>query len=199
MKKLSIITICYNEPNLEETCESIVNQTWQDFEWIVIDGGSNQETLDIFEKYKNRIDKFISEPDNGRYDACNKGINLANSEFVNFLNAGDSYYSFNVLQNVFSQNFDNVDIIYGEQEEVFENSSLNTITKCPDKINKKFFIYNNIHTPAMFIRKELFIKHGLFSLEDEIASDREKWIVFAENNAKFRHINTIIAKFVKNG
>ena len=61
MKKLSVVTICYNEPNLEETCKSIVNQTWQDFEWIVVDGASNKETLDIFEKYKHRIDKFISE------------------------------------------------------------------------------------------------------------------------------------------
>ena len=56
MKKLSIITICYNEPDVEKTCESIVNQTWQDFEWIVIDGGSNKETLDVFEKYKDKIE-----------------------------------------------------------------------------------------------------------------------------------------------
>ena len=69
MNKVTIITICYNEPNLEQTCESIVNQTWQDFEWIVIDGGSNKETLDVFEKYKHRIDKFVSEPDNGIYNA----------------------------------------------------------------------------------------------------------------------------------
>lgn len=57
--KVSLITICYNDPFLEKTCESIVNQTWQDFEWVVVDGGSNQETLDIFEKYKSRIDKLF--------------------------------------------------------------------------------------------------------------------------------------------
>lgn len=85
MKKLSIITICLNEPNVEKTCESIVKQTWRDFEWIVIDGGSNADTLAIFEKYKGRIDKFISEPDEGIYDACNKGIKLASDEFVEWL------------------------------------------------------------------------------------------------------------------
>ena len=77
MPKLSVITVCYNEPNLEKTCESIVNQTWQDFEWIVIDGGSNQETQKIWDKYKYRIDKFVSEDDNGVYDAMNKGNYLS--------------------------------------------------------------------------------------------------------------------------
>ena len=93
MKKLSIITICYNEPNLEETCKSIVNQTWQDFEWIVVDGGSNEETQKIWDKYKYRIDKFISEPDNGRYNAMNKGIAQAHGEFLNFMNSGDFFYN----------------------------------------------------------------------------------------------------------
>ena len=101
MPKVSIITICYNEPDLEKTCESIVNQTWQDFEWIVVDGGSNQETIDIFEKYKARIDEFISESDNVRYNAMNKGIKLAQGEYLNFLNAGDYYFYNDALKDVF--------------------------------------------------------------------------------------------------
>ena len=104
-KRLSIITICYNDPDVEKTCKRVVNQTWQDFEWIVIDGGSNEETLRVFEKYKNRINVFVSEPDNGRYDAFNKALEYINSDYVHFLNAGDFYYDDDVLLNVFNKNF----------------------------------------------------------------------------------------------
>lgn len=89
-----------------------MNQSWQDFEWIVIDGGSNDETLAIFDKYKSRIDKFVSESDNGRYDAMNKGIRLASGEYLNFMNAGDLFYHKNILQlsDCFHQN-NNADIL----------------------------------------------------------------------------------------
>ncbi|MDE7469771.1 MAG: glycosyltransferase [Desulfovibrionaceae bacterium] len=113
MKKLSIITICYNEPNVEETCRSIVEQTWNDFEWIVVDGGSRKETLDVFEKYRYRMDKFISEPDTGIYNACNKGIKLAQGEYIQFLNAGDSFYSNTALKDFFSKVKQNASILYG--------------------------------------------------------------------------------------
>ena len=92
MTKISIITVCYNEPNLEKTCESIINQTMQDFEWVVIDGGSNEETQNIWNKYKHRINTFVSEPDNGIYDAYNKGVKLATGDYIIFMNAGDCFY-----------------------------------------------------------------------------------------------------------
>ena len=88
---LTIITVCRNEPNIERTCESIVSQTWQDFEWIVVDGASTDGTLDILEKYKDRIDVFVSEPDTGIFNAMNKGIRLAHGEFLNFMNGGDEF------------------------------------------------------------------------------------------------------------
>lgn len=113
MKKLSIITICYNEPHVEDTCKSIVNQTWQNFEWIVIDGKSNEETLNIFEKYRYRIDTFISEPDKGIYNAYNKGIKLARGEYVQFLNAGDSFYSHDALNIFFSKVKRSASVLYG--------------------------------------------------------------------------------------
>ena len=96
--KLSIITICYNEPNIEKTCESIINQTWQDFEWIVIDGGSTDGTLEILNKYKTRINKLISEPDKGIYNALNKGIKFAKGEWLNFMNGGDRFCDNLVLE-----------------------------------------------------------------------------------------------------
>lgn len=199
MKKLSIITICYNEPNLEQTCESIVNQTWQDFEWIVIDGGSNNETLGIFEKYKHRIDKFVSEPDNGIYNACNKGIKLATGEYVHFLNAGDSYYSSDILKKVFQNNNFQEDILYGEQQEIDRQDLYkNTFSKQP-QINKCFIINSCVQTSAAFIKRELFNKYGLFNENYKIVSDYEHFVIFFKGGEIFRHINLVVSKFDKSG
>lgn len=199
MKKLSIITICYNEPNLEKTCESIVNQTWQNFEWIVIDGGSNEATQKIWHKYKYRINKFVSEKDNGRYDGCNKGIRHAEGEYVQFLNAGDLYHSNDVLEKVFSEN-QNADILYGEQFTVHrDNLEKSYTTKLPEAISTKFLITSNIHTPAVFIKRSLFEECGCFSEEYKIVSDYEKWIVFYKNGKVFKHIDLVVADFVLGG
>lgn len=81
-KFFSIITICYNEPDLDKTCQSIINQTTDNYEWIVIDGSSNQETLNIFKKYQDKINYFVSEKDNGRFDAMNKGIDKTQGDWL---------------------------------------------------------------------------------------------------------------------
>ena len=81
---ISIITVCYNEPNLKATCESVVAQTEQNFEWIVIDGGSDEKTQQIWQKYRHRINKFVCEKDSGIYNAMNKGIRLATGNICFF-------------------------------------------------------------------------------------------------------------------
>ena len=89
--QLSIVTVCYNEKDIGRTCESIVSQSCQDFEWIVVDGGSTDGSLEVIKHYKERIDILISEPDNGIYDAMNKGIRLAKGKWINFMNGGDTF------------------------------------------------------------------------------------------------------------
>ena len=173
MIKISIVTICYNEPDLEKTCQSIVNQSCQDFEWIVIDGGSNQETLDIFKKYEYRIDKFISEHDDGRYNAMNKGINLASGDYINFLNAGDYYTDNLVLQKIIDSGLDK-DIVYGNLTICDEENC--TLKSDPDKISAAYFLTESLPHPASFIRKTLFEKYGKYNEELVIASDLEKWV-----------------------
>ena len=203
MSKLSIITICYNEPDLEKTCESIVNQTWQDFEWIVIDGGSNQQTLDIFEKYKDRINVYVSEPDTGRYNAFNKGLEYVNGEYVHFLNAGDYYYNENVLRDVFDSNFPNADIVHGDL--YFKNTTnpeKDTIRSSNHKnICPTFFINKIVYHPATFIKSTLFTVDDGFRFNEnyKIVGDLEMWIVFAKQHAKFCHINKTISVFNMNG
>ena len=200
MKKLSIITICYNEPNLEETCKSIINQSWQEFEWIVIDGGSNKETLDIFNKYKHRIDKFISEPDNGRYNAMNKGINLADGEYINFLNAGDYYFYDNVLKDIFVNNTYKSDVLYGNECFVNENDILKSqIQPMPKKLTKDFLFYSSLRHQAAFIKKILFDKFGLYDENKKVVSDYEKWFIFLKNGVSFECLPYTITYFNTDG
>lgn len=195
MKKLSIITICYNEPNAEKTCENIVNQSWQDFEWIVIDGGSNDETLAIFDKYKSRIDKFVSEPDNGRYDAMNKGIRLASGEYLNFMNAGDSYFYNDVLKDIFADKTYDAGVLYGNLYMLCKNSFDNYIQTMPLELTKEFLYIYSLGHPASFIKKTLFDKYGLYDDSLIITGDYEKWLVFLENGVAFEYIPYIVACF----
>ena len=199
MAKISIITICYNEPNLEKTCESIVNQTFQDFEWIVVDGGSNQETQEIWNRYKDRIDKFISEPEKGIYNACNKGISLATGEYLNFMNAGDYFTDKNVLQNVVKNDLEN--ILYSDVYLFYKSESDKYKLKKNPRIvkNAKFFMHSNLYTQAMIIPKKFFTDYGYFNEKYKIASDRDRWICFAINGAKFKYINTPIAVYNMDG
>ena len=200
MAKLSIITICYNDMNAHKTCESIVDQTWQDFEWIVIDGGSKKEILNIFEKYKNRINTFVSESDNGIYNAYNKGLNLANGEWVYFLNSGDCLYDKTVLEKIFKDKEYSADIIYGNMKSV-KNQLFNKgrIYNAPDEIKQDTFINDFIFTPSTFIKADLFKKYGGFDENYKIVSDLECWLKFQKNNAKFEKIDVLVSLFDMQG
>lgn len=188
--KISVITICYNEPDVEKTCESIINQTFQDFEWIVIDGGSTEPTLSILNKYRDRMNIFVSEKDEGIYNAMNKGIRLAQGKYLHFLNAGDMYFEKNSLE-IAVKNL-NADIVYGDLE--FFKGNEKFIRKFPDKVPYGWFCFNYLPHPASFIKKELFDKYGLYNEQNKIVSDWEKWIEFIDiNNASYKHIPIILA------
>lgn len=201
MKKLSIITICYNAPNLEQTCKSIANQSWQDFEWIVIDGGSKSEILAIFEQYKWRIDKFISEIDNGIYDAYNKGIKLATgSEYLNFMNAGDSFYDDKVLERFIAYDskadicFGNVNIVRDNKEKIIIYPNF-----APFWADGTFLIGDNINTQSAFIKYELFDKYGLFDTQYKIASDYDRWLKFCAEGRTFCHLPFVVTNYDMSG
>lgn len=197
MSKISVITICYNEPNVEKTCESIVNQTWQDFEWIVIDGGSNKETLDVFEKYKDRMTVFISEPDNGIYNAMNKGIKLAKGNYLNFLNAGDCYTDSEVLANVVDKL--DCDIVTGDLR-LINPDGTSSLWKAENKVDNRLLIAGTLPHPSSFIKKELFEKYGGYNETNKIVSDWEKWIEFFKiHKCSYQHINHICCDFNLDG
>jgi len=111
---ISVITVVYNdEKYLEETIQSVIHQTYVNVEYIIIDGGSTDGTLNIIKKYEDKIDYWVSEKDSGIYDAMNKGINIASGEWINFMNAGDRFYDSKVIEKVFSYNVYNEMIIHG--------------------------------------------------------------------------------------
>lgn len=194
--KLSIITICKNEPNLRRTLDSINNQTFQDFEWIVVDGKSDSKVIKIFDEYRDRINFFTSEVDRGIYNAYNKAIKKARGEYVCFMNAGDVFYDDMVLENVFGQK-QNADILYGNTNIIKGKKSY--IEEAPDTIDKYFFMYGTINHQSCFIKTSLFKKYGLYNESYKIASDFEKFIVFAKHNVCFKKLNLVIATYYKNG
>ena len=97
--KISVVTVCYNSvDSIEETMLSVLNQTYSDVEYIIIDGGSTDGTVDIIKKYADRLVYWVSEPDKGIYDAMNKGIAAATGDYINFMNSGDRFASTNVIE-----------------------------------------------------------------------------------------------------
>lgn len=160
--KISIITICYNRAfDIEKTIESIVNQTYDDIQYIIIDGGSTDGTIDIIQKYKSNIDILVSEKDKGVYDAMNKGLRLAKGDYVLFMNGGDCLYDENVLKEIFRKP-SNADLIYGECMLVDEHGtqimlrSKSVNRSLPQSISKYTFLYGtNISHQSFIIRRSL--------------------------------------------
>ena len=166
----SIITINFNNSlGLKNTIESVINQTYKEIEFIVIDGGSTDGSLDIIEENLNTIDFFISKPDNGVYDAMNKGWRLARGKFVLFLNSGDVFANSNVLENVSLQIDSIADIIYG----CHLWGSINGERWNPKKDFKfrEIMDYTPISHQATFIKKSLLEKVGGFKTEYKIIAD----------------------------
>jgi len=165
-KFFSIITVCYNaEDTIEETIKSIVTQTDKDFEFILIDGLSTDNTLNIINKYNSFVTNIISEKDNGIYDAMNKGLQIASGNYVYFLNSGDRFINKNVLkkvhQNILDQSMQ-PSIVYGN----LTTSDRNIIFSEYSNYNK--LLTGTIGHQACFIK---LIDHAQFDASLKIAAD----------------------------
>jgi glycosyltransferase involved in cell wall biosynthesis len=161
---LSIITVVYNgEKFLERTIESIISQTFFDYEYIIIDGGSTDKTLEIIKKYENKIDYWISERDNGIYDAMNKGIKIAKGKWLNFMNSSDVFYHNNTLKSIFSStlNLDKIQLIYSDW---YICDSLLAPNVLREKISS--WEKGNILHQSIIYQKKLHDKYGLYIVSD---------------------------------
>lgn len=188
--KLSIITINYNDLNgLTDTVNTVINQGWKDFEFIIIDGGSTDGSAEYIKNNAHYFTYSVSEPDKGIYNAMNKGIAKANGEYLLMLNAGDVLYDNDVLGKVFDQTNYTQDIIYGDVDReskgvVFAESIF------PDKLTFGFLRDRMISHQAVFFKKKL---HDLVGLYDETIKYGADWhfiiLSVCKYNASYIHLN----------
>ena len=198
--KLSIITInLNNKEGLIRTIESVRNQTFRDFEQIVIDGASTDGSLEVIKKYKDGFSFWVSEKDAGIYNAMNKGIEAAKGEYTLFLNSGDWLYADNVLARVFKNSFDE-DIVSCGCHNVYPNKTY-SIDKYPPKKISLYSLHNcSLSHPSTFIRRELFNRTSLYDESYRIISD---WAFFVQslicNNCSYSYLDILVTTFVCDG
>lgn len=197
MKKLSIITINFNNLNgLKKTFDSIQSQTFQDYEWIIIDGGSTDGSKDLLIQYQDRIDYWVSEKDNGIYNAMNKGIAQAQGEYCQFLNSGDYYIDSNVLGRVFSCP-DLADVNYGDQWCASDSKVIEKRTY-PDKMSLSFLFREPLGHQASFFKTDV-IKKNLYKENYSISADRAFFLELYVKGVQFHHIPQPIVYFDTEG
>lgn len=198
---VSVITVCYQaEKEIATTIQSVKNQTYKNFEYIIVDGASEDYTLEtakvILQQFDIGIDtKILSEPDRGIYDAMNKGIQRAKGEWIIFMNAGDEFYNEGILEQIYPylQNAD-IDVLYGNQ---FWNEKDNTGVRIPggaEKLPNGASIFHQ----SSFVRTKI-LKENLFDLDYRIAGDYELFLRLYMKKYNFYYISEIIAKFAYGG
>lgn len=195
MKKLTIITINYNnKTGLIKTFESIKKQTWLDFEYIVIDGGSTDGSRELIEA-NPQVDYWVSERDSGVYNAMNKGILKATGEYLIFMNSGDFFFEDNTLEKV-KTHFDScIDILYGNTYS-FNDDGYKRIETPPEKLSFGFFYNEGINHQAAFIKRSLFHQYFLYNENYKISADWEFFIVvICLYSASYKHVGEIICYY----
>ena len=197
MKKLSIITINYNnKKGLQKTIDSVITQTFQDFEWIIIDGGSTDGSKELIEQYSQHITYWVSEPDKGIYHAMNKGIRVAQGEYLNFLNSGDIYYNKVVLYQ-FSLTKNKADFICGNT--LFSNKETSFIIESPAFISSRYILFKSINHQSSFIKTSI-LKNKEYNENYKIVSDWEfmyKYII--TSNYSYHKLNFVVANYNMDG
>jgi glycosyltransferase involved in cell wall biosynthesis len=197
--KLSVITIVYNNVrDIERTMLSVLGQTYTHIEYIIVDGLSTDGTLDVINKYRDRISKLISEKDKGIYDAMNKGLAIATGGYVIFMNSGDEFYDLDTVAAVFASAED-ADIYYGETE-MMDDSGQNLGQRrhqAPAKFTWRSFKYGmSISHQAIYIRRSLAEP---YDMNYQLSADID-WIIRAAKKAKkIVNVNRYVAKYLVGG
>lgn len=193
---ISVVTINYNNASgLEETIKSVTSQTFGDFEYIVIDGGSTDGSKQIIERFADKIDYWVSEKDKGIYNAMNKGARAAHGDYVAFLNSGDVYADKDALTNVAAQHL-KADVCVGDLK--FSTGGVLKAPKAKD-VTMSFFMNGSLSHPSSFTRRELLIRHP-FVEEFRISADMEFFMyVLVKLNASYQQLNGVVSIFDTTG
>ena len=178
--KYSIITVNYNnKEGLRKTIESVIHQTFSDFEFIVIDGGSTDGSKEVLKEYDAQIDYWVSEPDGGIYQGMNKGIKKAKGDYLNFMNSGDCFYSSDILEIVSNYQSD-ADFIVGKDYHYNSETHQGHASIQPSRLTMIHFFIATLDHQSSFIKRELF-NDSLYDEGHRLVSD---WIFYTEKIVK---------------
>lgn len=191
--KISIITVCYNaEKTIEDTIKSVLDQTYDDYEYIIVDGKSNDNTLNIINNYLNNNHiKLISEKDKGLYDAMNKGINNATGDIIATINSDDVLYDKNIFSTVINNYDDKTDIIYGDI--LYCDNNLDKTIRNYISGDKNSDYWCPAH-PSMYVRKNVFNKLGQYNIDYKICADYDFMVRCNKNNISFKYVKQYFVK-----
>lgn len=192
--RITIITVCFNAQDvIEKTLRSVVSQTYDNLEYVIVDGASKDGTMAIVERYRERIERcgrIVSEPDKGLYDAMNKGVRLATGEWFLLLNCDDVFVDEHVVADVaaFIEAHPEADIVYGNTEQVWEYG---TVVSAPAEAYRNHKMC--ISPQATFVRTALHLAHP-FDLKYRYAADFEQSTSFALEGRKFLHFDRLVSR-----
>lgn len=194
--KISIITITYNsEKTLEDTIKSIISQKYDNLEYIIIDGGSKDKTLEIVERYKEYISYFKSEPDKGICDAFNKGILAATGDVIGIINSDDMLCQ-NALQFVAKSYSEDIDVYYGKGKRLYDDGHMDDYL--PKKLSYLKYGMALVH-PSTFVTRIAYEKYGMFDLKYRACMDRELFLRIKSNGGRFKYIDEYLSVYRMGG
>lgn len=198
--KITIITAVYNRVDKIEQCiSSVVNQTYDNLEYIVIDGGSTDGTLDVIKKYDSQIAYWCSEPDTGIYDAWNKGISHATGDYINFIGSDDAMYNDKVVENIVPYLNNTVDVLAGNVMAVREDSSFEFLQDNKHVLNREDYKGGCIVTQGTFVKRSLCDKYK-FDTSYRVAADYKFFLQYYNDcSVQIKFIDDVIQYFSDGG
>ncbi len=189
--KISVVTVCYNAvASIEETIKSVVNQTYDNVEYIIIDGGSTDGTVEIIKRYADKIAYWISESDKGIYDAMNKGIDLASGEYINFMNAGDKLFSPKTLEEIFMQKYYKANVVYGDAAFVYRGFKLRHKPRSLDSLDYMFPLCHQ----STFVKSHI-MKIFHYDLKYKSSADYDLFYRLYKLGEEFEYVPIIVAEY----
>lgn len=191
--KITVVTVCYNaERDIEKTIQSVINQTYDNIEYIIVDGASKDGTMQVVEKYKDKIAKIVSEPDKGIYDAMNKALKLATGDFLIFMGSDDVFYTKNVVENVVSSIKDKNSVYYGQ----VELKGLGTIHW--GRFNKLKWAVTNVSHQAVFYPRCVY-SHSSYDVTYKLYADYVYNLNLIRDNTRFIYTKEVVTLYNMTG